>query len=299
MKKVVSISLGSSKRDKSVEIELMGKRVSIERIGTDGNETKARDLFTRLDGQVDALGVGGIDLMIGTMDHQFPIRSAFKLIENVKHTPVVDGRGLKNTLEFQAANIIEHELGDIINPKRAMVTSALDRYGMAQGLFNAGYDMVFCDFMFGLNLPIPVRSFKYENFLISLMSPLASRLPINLLYPTGEKQNVRIPKFEKWYNWASVIAGDSIYIIRHMPDRLPGKIIFTNTTTESDIIFFKKAGISYLITTTPRYDGRSFGTNVMEAALIAVSEKNRPLSPDELSIMITSLDLKPEIQKLN
>ncbi|MCG6538232.1 MAG: quinate 5-dehydrogenase, partial [Syntrophales bacterium LBB04] len=62
----------------------------------------ARKLFTELDGKVDALGVGGIDLMIGTMTRMFPIRGAFKLIENVKHTPVVDGRGLKHTLEYRA-----------------------------------------------------------------------------------------------------------------------------------------------------------------------------------------------------
>jgi hypothetical protein len=37
MKRAVSVSIGSSKRDKAVEIELMGEEVSIERIGTDGD----------------------------------------------------------------------------------------------------------------------------------------------------------------------------------------------------------------------------------------------------------------------
>ena len=41
MKRAVSISIGSSKRDKSVEVELLGEKVCIERRGTDGDMEKA------------------------------------------------------------------------------------------------------------------------------------------------------------------------------------------------------------------------------------------------------------------
>ena len=37
MKRAVSISIGSSKRNKAVEVTLLGEKVSIERIGTDGD----------------------------------------------------------------------------------------------------------------------------------------------------------------------------------------------------------------------------------------------------------------------
>jgi len=37
MKRAVSISIGSSKRNKSVTVELLGEQVTIERIGTDGD----------------------------------------------------------------------------------------------------------------------------------------------------------------------------------------------------------------------------------------------------------------------
>jgi hypothetical protein len=298
MKRVVSVSLGSSTRNKTVEITLMGEKISIQRIGTDGNEKSAKKLFEELDGKVDALGVGGIDLTVGTLSHSFPILAAYKLIENVKNTPVVDGRGLKHTLEYKAVQYMTDIIGPEINPKRAMVTSALDRYGMASGFVDAGYDMTFCDFMFGLNIPVPVKSMKYEDFLISLMAPVVSRLPIKYLYPTGDKQLERIPRFKKWYDWATVVAGDSIYILKHMPDLLQGKVIFTNTTTVDDYETFKTAGVKYLVTTTPRYDGRSFGTNVLEAALIAVSGKKRLLDTDELSEMIAVLNLHPIIEKL-
>ena len=62
MKRAVSISIGSSKRDKTVQIELLGETVQLERIGTDGDIEKAARLYQELDGKVDAFGVGGTDL---------------------------------------------------------------------------------------------------------------------------------------------------------------------------------------------------------------------------------------------
>jgi hypothetical protein len=62
MKRAVSVSLGSSRRDKKVTLTLLGEEVTIERVGTDGDVERAIALYRELDGQVAALGVGGIDL---------------------------------------------------------------------------------------------------------------------------------------------------------------------------------------------------------------------------------------------
>ena len=63
MKNAISVSLGSSVRDKKGQITLLGEIVELERRGCDGDIPRARALFKELDGQVDALGVGGIDLL--------------------------------------------------------------------------------------------------------------------------------------------------------------------------------------------------------------------------------------------
>ena len=99
MKRAVSVSLGSSARDKQVVVNLKGEPISVERIGTDGDVPKAQRLFAELDGKVDALGVGGVDLYLRLDDRQYPLRAALKLVKDVHQTPVVDGRGLKHTLE--------------------------------------------------------------------------------------------------------------------------------------------------------------------------------------------------------
>jgi hypothetical protein len=84
-----------------------------------------------------------------------------------------------------------------------------------------------------------------------------------------------------------------------MPDGMQGKVIATNTTTAADVEMFRQAGIKYLVTSTPVLEGRSFGTNMMEAALIAVSGKGRKLSFDELNGMLRRMGLGPSLQELN
>jgi len=298
MKKAISISLGSSVRNKTVEVDLLGETVSIERRGVDGDVDKAIALFTELDGQYDAFGVGGIDLWIQMGEWRQPLHSAQKLVKNVTKTPVVDGSGLKNTLESHIVDTLVNELDPKYAKAKVMMTMGIDRYGMTRDFFGHDYEVVCCDFMFGLGIPIPVRSLKGLHRLSKMLVPIVTRLPMSILYPTGEKQDEITPKFEKYYQWADVIAGDCHYIKQHMPDDLTGKVIATNTTTEADMAAFKKRGVTHVVTTTPIIDGRSFGTNMMEAALTAVSGRKRELTHEELAQMIKELGMKPTLHTL-
>lgn len=299
MKRAVSISMGSSKRDKTVEIELLGERVLIERRGTDGDMERAARLYQELDGQVDAFGVGGADLGVLIDDKWYPLYSVNKMVRFIKKTPVVDGVGLKTTLENRIAPFIDSRIGGYIQQKKVLIPVGIDRWGMTRSFVEAGYECIFGEFMFALGIPIPIRKIGTIKLLAALLMPIAGRLPFEWVYPTGEKQEKRIPKYQSYYQWASVIAGDCHYIKRHMPDRLDGKVIATNTTTPADIEMFRTAGVKYLITSTPVLDGRSFGTNMMEAALIAISGKGRKLSFDELNQMLDQLKFEPQLQELN
>lgn len=301
MKHAVSISIGSSKRNKAVEVNLLGEMVRIERIGTDGDMEAAAQKYKELDGKVDAFGVGGADLGAIVEGKFYPFHSVQKLIRYIQKTPVVDGGGLKNTLENKAPAFLDKKIGDYINQRgrKVMVTVGVDRWGLSKSFAEAGYETVFCDLMFALDVPIPVRTMSGLKTLAALLIPIVTRFPFEWLYPTGDKQDEHKPKFHKWYEWATVIAGDCHYIKRHMPLNMQGKVVVTNTTTPQDVEFFRKAGIKYLITTTPVMDGRSFGTNMLEAALVAASGKNRPLSFEELDEMLNKLGFEPQLQELN
>ena len=298
MKHAVSISLGSSKRNKRVEVELLGQRVCLERIGTDGDPARAAALFTELDGQVDAFGMGGINLEIQTPWQSYPLVHAQRLVRNVSRTPVLDGGMLKMTLERRAMAIVEREIGDQLRPKTALITVGIERAGMVQGFVEAGYQCVFGDLMFSLGIPIPIRRLSGLHRVARVLLPVARRMPIAWLYPTGERQEWNEPKYERHYRWATVVAGDFLYVRQHLPQKMDGKTVVTNTTTAEDIDFLRRRGVRYLVTTTPVFDGRSFGTNLLEAALVAVGGKGRRLTYAEIERMLERLSLRPHIRSL-
>ena len=299
MKHVVSISLGSSKRDKKVSLQLGRETITLERIGCNGDEKQARALFADLDGKVDAFGVGGVDLYLRVADKRYPLRSGRNLVKDVKQTPYTDGQGLKYTIERDIFQVAEPQIRQSIFPHKAMMPVAADRYGMAESVHRAGFDIVFCDLMFGLGLPIPLKGLARLRFLAGIILPIVGLMPISLLYPTGQNQEENRPKYEKWFDYGPVIAGDFQYIRRYMPLDLSSKVIITNTTTQADVDLLKSRQLSYLVTSTPRLDGRSFGTNVLEAALIAYAGKGRLLTDSELQRLIKELRLRPEVQLLN
>jgi hypothetical protein len=223
------------------------------------------------------------------------------MVRFIKKTPVVDGSGLRNTLEKKAAPFIKTRLGDYINKvgNKAFIMTGADRWGLTRSFLDAGFECAFGDMMFSLDIPIALHTDKQIKFMAALLLPIATRLPFEWIYPVGEKQEERKPKYPKFFNWATVVAGDCHYIKRYMPNNMQGKIIVTNTTTLEDVEFFRSTGVKYLITTTPVLEGRSFGTNMMEAALVAISGKNRPLSLGEYDELLEKLDFQPQLQELN
>jgi len=302
MKHIISISLGSSKRNQRTETELLGDLIILERIGTDGDQALARQLFQEYDGRVDAFGVGGADLGITVQDRAYPLYAIHKLTAGIQ-TPAVDGGMVRRVVERRFVPRLESLLTDYlpepIQPKRVLICTAVARYDLARSFHDAGYDAIYGDLGFGLGLPIPVRSLATLHRLARIMLPIMGRLPFKWLYPTGESQDEIMPRFERWYNWASVIADDFHYIKQHLPDRLDNKIVVTNTTTEDDVLLLKERGAAILCTITPRLEGRSFGTNVMEAALTAIAGKGRSLTESELEQMLQVDDLTPTIMKLS
>jgi hypothetical protein len=235
--------------------------------------------FAELDGKVDALGIGGADLHIWVGNRRYTFRSIQKLVSVAKKTPVVDGSGLKNTLEREAVRWLQAQ--GIIDFSRSTVllVAAVDRFGMAQELARCARQVIYGDFVFAIGLPIPIRSYRTVEWLGRMLLPIITRLPFQWFYPTGEKQEQRTPRAPRLFQQADVIAGDWHYIRRYMPDHLPGKRVITNTVRRADVELLRQAGVAQLITTTPVIEGETFATNVMEGVIVALTGRH----PDELT----------------
>lgn len=300
MKRVVSVSLGSSSRDHAVQVEILGESFSVERIGTDGSMEKAIRLIKDLDGQVAAFGLGGIDLYIYAGSKRYVLKDAEKIAAAARITPIVDGSGLKNTLERRVIRQLAKQKEFYLKGRQVLLVCGADRFGMAQALTEEGAQVTFGDLAFGLGIPLPLKSLKSLERVATVIAPIICRMPFKYLYPTGKKQEANNPRFGSLYQDADIIAGDFLFIKKHMPENLNNKIILTNTVTSADIDELKSRGLKTLITTTPELQGRSFGTNVMEGVIVALAGR-RPeqLLPSDYEEILDRLDLKPRIVILN
>jgi hypothetical protein len=296
MKHAVSVSLGSSSRDKSVKVNLNGQEILVERVGTDGDIAKARQMYLDLDGKVDAFGVGGVDLYLRLDDREYPLHAALKLVSGVKQTPLCDGRGLKHTLERRVFQLAKSQLGDV-HFKQAFIPVAADRIGLAEAVAEVAERTVFGDLMVALGVPLPIYGIPAFKRVARIMLPIVSHFPMSMIF-YGSDGAEQKPKYTKYFEESDLIAGDFLFMRKYMPANLKGKTIVTNTTTEENIALFKERGVRTVITTTPRYDGRTFGTNMTEAMLTAYAGKGRRLSDDELNVLIDDLELLPTVLHL-
>jgi hypothetical protein len=299
LKRAVSVSLGSPDRDKSVVVDFDGQQIRLERIGTGGDAEQARRLFAQLDGQVDALSVGGIDLYVRLDQRDYPVRSALRLVQDVYRTPVVDGRLLKYVLERQVFRRAAPALGGLPRFENGFIPLGVDRMGLIEAVSSVSGRVVMGDLMFMLGVPIPIVGLDRFRRLVRLLMPLMGYLPMTVLYPPGSRDEATHPKHARHWLAADLIAGDMHYILKYAPPDLPGRVVVTNTTTQENLEMLRARGVRTVITTTPRYEGRSFGVNAMEAVLTAYAGLGRPLTPRELERAVEELDLRPEVLRLD
>ena len=297
VKTVVSVSLGASSRNGVGEAEFLGQQVRLERIGTDGDLKKLVALMRELDGQVDAIGTGGIKLHVHAGNKAFPLKGSSQVAAAVSKTPLVDGSGLKDTIERRTFVIME-EQGIPVKGTKTLLMSAIDRFGMAESLWDLGADVLFGDFLYGLGVPFPIRRLSTIWFYGSLVGPLLRFIPFSWIYPTGKQQEENKPRFPQYFAWADMIAGDYHYIRRYMPEDLKGKTVVTNTVTAKDVEDLRRRGVKILVTGSPDIGGRTFATNVLEAALVAVADKKRALSHAEYEEMLDAMNYRPRIEYL-
>ncbi len=304
MKKILSVSLGSPSRNHTTRHEFLGQECELSRKGTGADFEEALKMYREYDGVVDAFGVGGIEFYLGVGERRYYFREARRIRAAIRVSKVGDGNGIKTILVRRALGALEKHLnagGKTLKGLRGLKTNAVDRYGMASALVDAGCDMVFGDFMFSLGLPIPVRKLSTARIIAGILLPVITQMPFKWFYPLGSAQDKEPePKWTKYYEEATVLAGDFVSVRAHMPDDLSGKIVVTNTTTSKNVEELQKRGLHILVTTTPRLEGRSFGTNVMEATLRALSDKPDPeITEADFLDMIERIPLEPNIEVLN
>jgi hypothetical protein len=295
MKQVVSVSLGSSARNHRVVVNVLGQDVAVERIGTDGSLQKVIQQIRKLDGKVDALGLGGIDRYIYVGEKRYTFREAEVIAKQARQTPILDGSGLKHALERHVVRqLADHPL-IALRGKKVLLVAAADRFGMATSLVEIGCEVTCGDLMFGFGVPVPIRSLKGLERWSRVIVPMITKLPIRFLHQAEEQQREIRARFAPYYERADVIAGDFWVIRKHLPNRLTGKIILTTTVTAADVALLQERGVHALVTTMPNMGGRSYDTNVMEALLVALTEERGELPAETYLQVLEEIGFEPRV----
>lgn len=286
MRRIVSVSLGSSSGDKRCEAEYLGRRFSLERVGTNGDLDRAIRMIGELSGRVEVIGLGGIDLYLVAAGRRYTVRDALRMARAAGDTPVVDGSALKATWEPEVVRTLVTSgrlhpslASGRIEDLKVLLPSAVDRFGVAETFAALGADVIFGDLIFALGVPVKINRIWQLSALARTLLPLLCRLPFRLIYPTGDKQDTTTPKYAGFFRWADVIAGDKHFVRRFMPatnggeGALKGKTLLTNTVRRSDVDEFRARGLSRLITTTPVLEGETLGTNAMQGVIVSLLGK--------------------------
>ena len=131
MRKILSISVGSSSRNHVTEQEFLGQVCRLERRGTDGDFDRAVALYAELDGTVDAFGVGGAEFFLEVGKRRYYFRDCRRISRAVQKSKIGDGNGVKGLLAKRALADLEEHLqreGKTLRGLPALKTNAVDRY---------------------------------------------------------------------------------------------------------------------------------------------------------------------------
>lgn len=304
LKKIISVSLGSRNRNKTVTVDIHGIPFEIRRIGVDGEFRDAQQLLESFDRTQDpdlVLSLGGTDLHIETEQQRYTLKYTQRLVSRIQHTRFVDGSGFKRYVEPEMIRMAV-AAGVPIAGRKTLVVCAMDRYWMARCLHELGCPLTIGDKIFALNLPDqPIYSLEELQNEASRLLPNIVKMPIGSLYPTGAKQDEAPDgKYASWLEENEVEAGDFHFMRHSLTTRLDNKTIITNTTTDTDRTLLKSLGLKWLVTTTPVIQGRTFGTNVWEGILLSLAGKKwEEMTPSDYLDWMHRIDLRPGIEQLN
>lgn len=303
MKRIVSISLGSSQRNYHCTTTIIGQKIEIQRIGTDGDVGAAARLLRTYDGHIDAFGLSEPPPVLRLGTNWYPHRELMQLASNARTTPVLDGSSIQATLGRWMIQRVGEVLPGIFRARRVLFINGTESYQQAQALVPHQPIMRFADPMLlsGTAAVLAIRSLQQLEQYAATVLPLLMLLPVprycRLFTPHPRHRH----RLEHLFQWAEVIVGRCETILNCMPDDLGGRTILTDAPSPGEVEQLAQRGVSTLVTLTPPLsdDSPFVGADVLEAIVAVV--QGRPGKPDDSDVLhvITAARWEPAIHPLN
>lgn len=295
MKKIVTVSLGSSRQDFSFTTDFLGERFQVKRLGADNDTTKAWELLRRHQTSADAMGLGEIG------DHWHVGQSTLinaetrRLLNVVTRVPATTGATLRRLLQVRAVRHVQHELRDYFNNNIVLFLSGMRNYDMALALSDYTPNLQFADALTQTGAPKLLTSLTQLELYAKGRDLVLSGRPGELLESalTAFKNNRLAAAVHK----SHVIVGTFHEIkAAGSPANLEGKTVITSAVDDDRLAFFKHCKVNLVIDVSPKLFEHVVGVNVIEAMILAKLGKSpEDVSDDDFIEILDELDLKPRL----
>ncbi|MBS0441730.1 MAG: saccharopine dehydrogenase NADP-binding domain-containing protein [Proteobacteria bacterium] len=295
MKKVVTVSLGSSKQDFKFETDFLGHRFQVQRLGADDDVGKAWELMRRQQASADAIGLGEVGDHYRVGQDTRINKETHRLLNVVTRVPATTGATLRRLLQVRAVRHVQNELGNYFNNNLVLFLSGMRNYDMAVAMSDYTPNLKFADALAQTGTPTMLTSLTQLELYAKGSDWALSGRPGEMLEAalSGFKSSRIAAEVAK----AHVIVG-TFHELQGVGDakNLAGKTVITSAVDETRLAFFKQCKVNLVVDVSPQLFDRVIGTNVIEAMILAALGKPpESVSDDDFIEIIDELAIKPRL----
>ena len=295
MKKVVTVSLGSSKQDFEFETEFLGQKFTVHRMGADQDTGKAWELMRRQQASADAIGLSEI-----SDHHHVGLRTLVnketqRLLNVVTRIPVTTGATLRRMLQVRAVRFVQQELGNYFNNNLVLFLSGTRNFDMAIAMSDYTKNLSFADALFQTGAPKMLTSLEQLELYAKGSQYILNSKPGQMLEDAlpALKNKMVADVVSK----SHVIVGtfDEIRAVGN-GSNLDGKTLITSAVDDERLAFFTKCKVNLVVDVSPKLFDKVVGINAIEAMILAALEKpQEEVSDDDFAEILDELDIKPRL----
>jgi len=295
MKKVVTVTLGSSKQDFEFETQFLGQKFHVQRLGADDDTGKAWELMRRQQATADAIALGDLG------DHyQVGLRTVInketkRLLNVVTRVPATSGATLRRLLQVRAVRQVQKELGNYFNNNIVLFLSGMRNYDMAQAFSDYTKNLVFADAVLQTGAPAMLSSLEQLELFAKGSRWVLPNKPREILEASlsGIKRRKLMSEVEKAHvvvgTYAEIKAVGSV-------GNLNGKTLITSAVDDERLAFFKRCKVNLVIDVSPKLFDQVVGVHTLEAMILAALERPpEEVSDDDFTEILDELKIQPRL----
>jgi predicted amino acid dehydrogenase len=300
LKRIISISPGSSQRDYRLTTTLLGTNIEIERFGSDGDTERAVRLVQTYASQGDMLSLEGVVPAFRTSSDILVQREVAHLAAHAGATPLVTGHRFKTLLERWCLKRMVEMVPGSLQGRRVLMVQGLASYPLAQALVQYEPRVRFADPLLqtGMLFAPCLRSIKQLQWYAGISPFLAapwSQQP-------GNPPTPLLARMHRLFAWADVLIGDFETFHRFLPTDLRGRLLITDEPSSREIAQLREHRLATLVTMTPPLSQEHpfVSTSVLEAiARVVLSAQGKPADEAHLLDFISQAGWEPAVQQLD